>query len=374
MGRACPGPDISAIKGPGDLSKGVAMPYVVPIRFGVLANNGDFRTSILDLVENDQVVVRTERGTEVGLVLGKPAEVAEIREDITGEVIRRAGEEDHQEACRVADAQIQTELRYCRTKIREHNLPMKLVNVEHLLGGEKIIFYFIAEGRIDFRELVKDLAHEYHTRIELKQIGVRDEARLLADIDHCGREICCRSWMRRLEPVTMKMAKAQKATLDPAKISGRCGRLMCCLRYEDSVYEDLKKNLPRKGQQVVTAEGTAEVINYDILAQTLTAEFPDGRRLRIGMADVIKVLPKDPSSDKSSERSRNSSNRNRHGDSSRSPRPSPQPAVAAEVAPIPTPTPAPAEPVAVEPQPSVVVEPPPVATEPAPPAPEVKES
>ena len=269
------------------------MPYVVSVRYGLLSNKGNCTTTLADLVENDEVVVQTDRGMEMGLVLGKPIECVEGGgSEVVGEVLRRSTDEDRQGFKCVEAQQMQTELRYCRQKIREHNLPMKLVNVEHLLGGEKIIFYFIAEGRVDFRELVKDLAREYHTRIELKQIGVRDEARLLADQDHCGREICCRSWMRRMEPVTMKMAKAQKATLDPAKISGRCGRLMCCLRFEDSVYEDLKKNLPRKGQQVVTAEGTAEVINYDILSQTLTVEYPDGRRMRIRMAEVTKVLPK----------------------------------------------------------------------------------
>jgi cell fate regulator YaaT (PSP1 superfamily) len=296
------------------------MPHVVAVRYGLLNDKGDFKTAFTDLVENEQVVVRTERGTEVGMVLGKPTEVAEVPAEVHGEVLRRAAETDRQDVCPEGVQQLQSELRYCRQKIREHNLPMKLVNVEHLVGGEKLIFYFIAEGRVDFRELVKDLAHEYRTRIELKQIGVRDEARLLADLDHCGREICCRSWMRRLEPVTMKMAKAQKATLDPAKISGRCGRLMCCLRYEDSVYEDLKKNLPRKGQQVVTAEMTAEVINYDILSQTVTVELPDGRRTRIKISEVTKVLPREPRDEKS-QSGRQSGPRNRSAE-----RPSRRPA------------------------------------------------
>ncbi len=295
------------------------MPYVVAVRYGLLSEKGDFRTPLADLNENDEVVIRTDRGTEIGLVLGKPTEVAETGPGLVGDVLRRPAEADRTGTGPVDAEQLQAELRYCRQKIREHNLPMKLVSVEHLLGGEKIIFYFIAEGRVDFRELVKDLAREYHTRIELKQIGVRDEARLLADQDHCGREICCRSWMRRLEPVTMKMAKAQKATLDPSKISGRCGRLMCCLRFEDSVYEDLKKNLPRKGQQVVTAEGTAEVITYDILSQTVMAEFPDGRRSKIRMADVIKVLPREPKDNKGQGQGsgRSSGPRNRSNGNSR---------------------------------------------------------
>ena len=270
------------------------MPHIVSVRYGMLDSTGVFTTPLTDLVEKDEVVVHSDRGTEMGVVLGAPTEVAETPADIVGEVLRRRGPEDNQCSQCVEATQVQSELRYCRQKIRELKLPMKLVNVEHLVGADKIVFYFIAEGRVDFRELVKDLAREYRTRIELKQIGVCDEAKLLADQDHCGREICCRSWMRRMEPVTMKMAKAQKATLDPAKISGRCGRLMCCLRFEDTVYEDLKKNLPRKGQQVVLADGTAEVINYDILSQTLTVEYHDGRRLRVRLAEVTKVLPREP--------------------------------------------------------------------------------
>jgi len=140
---------------------------------------------------------------------------------------------------------------------------------------------------------VKDLAKEYRTRIELKQIGVRDEARLLADYDHCGREICCRTFIRDLQPVTMKMAKAQKATLDPSKISGRCGRLMCCLRYEDKVYEEMKKQLPRKGATVITEHGKAEVIDYDIISQTLRVENEDGRIVKVPMKEVKKVIPRD---------------------------------------------------------------------------------
>lgn len=280
------------------------MPYVVSLKYGLLGEKGDFRTPLTDLVEKEEVVVTTKRGSELGTVIAPPVEVPEVPATVVGDLQRRATDQDRQHLARSPEEQIQAELRHCRLKIREHNLPMKLVNVEHPAGGDKIIFYFIADGRVDFRELVKDLAHEYHTRIELKQIGVRDEARLLADHDHCGREICCRSWMRHLEPVTMKMAKAQKATLDPAKISGRCGRLMCCLRFEDSVYEELKKDLPRKGQQVVTAEGTSEVINYDILAQTLTVEQADGRRVKIKLSEVTKVLPREPK-DNGSSRSAN---------------------------------------------------------------------
>ena len=164
---------------------------------------------------------------------------------------------------------------------------MKLASVEHLYGTKKIIFYYLANGRIDFRELVKDLAKEYQARIEMKQIGVRDEARLLADYEHCGRELCCRSYLKNLEPVTMKMAKNQKATLDPSKISGRCGRLMCCLRYEDRVYEELKNSLPKKGSVVKTIKGTGEVVNYDVLQQQVVIETENRSRQTVSVGEII---------------------------------------------------------------------------------------
>jgi len=303
------------------------MSYLVTVRYGALSFKGDFKTTLTDLVEGGEVVLRTDRGTELGRVLASPFEVPDEKKSSAGDVLRRLNDQDREVLARINDEQLQTELRACREKIREHNLPMKLVNVEHLLGGEKIIYYFVADGRVDFRELVKDLAREYRTRIELKQVGVRDEARMLADLDHCGREICCRSWMRNLEPVTMRMAKAQKATLDPAKISGRCGRLMCCLRFEDGVYEELKKNLPRKGQRVVTDAGTAEVITYDILSQTMMVEYPDERRMKVHLSEVKEVLPKEPKSERgNSGRGGGRRNRTQNADRSRNRKPAQNPA------------------------------------------------
>ena len=186
------------------------------------------------------------------------------------------------------------EFEFCKKKIQERNLPMKLASVEHLLGGSKIIFYFLAEGRVDFRELVKDLAQEYHTRIEMRQIGVRDEARLLADYEHCGRELCCKTFIKNLEPVTMKMAKNQKATLDPTKISGRCGRLMCCLRFEDSVYEDMKSGLPGMGVLVATPEGEGEVVAQDAEKKLVTVALAaDKRQVTVPLAQIKTVCPRE---------------------------------------------------------------------------------
>ena len=163
---------------------------------------------------------------------------------------------------------------------------MQLVDIEHLFGGERIVVYYLADGRVDFRELVRLLAGEFQTRIEMRQIGVRDEAKLMADYGDCGKPVCCNSHLIRMPPVSMKMAKLQKATLDPAKISGRCGRLKCCLRYEYDVYEQLQKELPPIGTQVMTPGGLARVIGQEILAGQLLVETADRVRKLVDVADV----------------------------------------------------------------------------------------
>lgn len=270
------------------------MAYYVLAKYGEISHMASFRTELVDLKRDEQVILRSDRGTEVGVIVKIPFE-SEVppKAGVEGEILRRLTSEDLCRINQIEEADKQAEMNFCKERIEFHKLPMKLVDVEHILGGEKIIFYFLADGRVDFRQLVKDLAKEYRTRIELKQIGVRDEARLLADYDHCGREICCRAFIRDLQPVTMKMAKAQKATLDPSKISGRCGRLMCCLRYEDKVYEEMKRQLPRKGSTVITERGKAEVIDYDIISQTLRVETEDGRIVKVLMKEVKEVIPRD---------------------------------------------------------------------------------
>jgi cell fate regulator YaaT (PSP1 superfamily) len=167
---------------------------------------------------------------------------------------------------------------------------MQLVDVEHLFGGERIIFYFLSENRVDFRDLVKSMAREFHARIELRQIGVRDEAKLLADYGDCGKPVCCNTHMSVMPPVSMRMAKIQKSTLDPTKISGRCGRLKCCLRFEQDVYDEFLAALPPIGSRVVTSTGQGRVLAHEILARRLLVEFEDGRRLPVAEADVLTRL------------------------------------------------------------------------------------
>jgi len=200
--------------------------------------------------------------------------------------------EDARELSRIHE-QERMEYRICLRSIAKLGLDMRLVDVEHLFGGERIIVYYLAEGRIDFRELVKLLASEFQTRIEMRQIGVRDEAKLLADYGDCGKPVCCNTHLIEMPPVSMKMAKLQKATLDPTKISGRCGRLKCCLRYEYEMYEKMQRELPPVGSRVKIREGPARVVGHEVLAGQLLVETDDRRRRLVPLAEVsvLEVRP-----------------------------------------------------------------------------------
>ncbi len=169
---------------------------------------------------------------------------------------------------------------------------LRLVDVEHLYGGERVVAYYLADGRVDFRELVKLLAKEFQTRIEMRQIGVRDEAKLMADYGDCGKPVCCNTHLSEMPPVSMKMAKLQKATLDPTKISGRCGRLKCCLRYEYETYQELRKELPPVGADIITNQGRAKVLAQEILAGQVMVQTEDMRRIVVAAEDVLTVLSK----------------------------------------------------------------------------------
>jgi cell fate regulator YaaT (PSP1 superfamily) len=239
------------------------------------------------------VVVRSDRGLELGEVLCEATDEAVdyLTEPARGQLQRIATADDLLEATRIAEIQ-RRHFSACEEHIRRLGLEMQLVDVEHIFGGERIVFYYLAENRVDFRELVKTLASELQTRIEMRQIGVRDEAKLLADYGDCGKPVCCNTHLAAMPPVSMKMAKLQKATLDPSKISGRCGRLKCCLRYEFDTYEDLQKDLPPVGAQVVTSNGRSKVLAQEILAGRLLVETEDHRRVLIPASEVLTVIPK----------------------------------------------------------------------------------
>ncbi len=238
-----------------------------------------------------RVLIRSERGLEIGEVLCRSTAKAKeaIAEPTFGVIIRQMTEDDEARARDILTTQ-KKEIEIARKIVDNHHLAMQVIDIEHLFGGERLVFYFLSEKRIDFRELVKSLAREFQTRIELRQVGIRDEAKLLADYGDCGKPVCCNTHMVVMPPVSMRMAKIQKTTLDPAKISGRCGRLKCCLRFEQDVYDEIQAELPAVGSRVVTNKGQGKVLAQEILARRLLVEFEDGRRLPISAQEILTRL------------------------------------------------------------------------------------
>ena len=245
-------------------------------------------------VRGDQVIARTSRGLESGEVLCEATDeaVAQIKDAKQGQIIRSHTGDDIRDLRKMFE-QERREYEICQREIKTLNLDMQLVDVEHLYGGERVVIYYLAEDRVDFRDLVKNLATEFQTRIEMRQIGVRDEAKLLADYGDCGKPVCCNTHLSEMPPVSMKMAKLQRATLDPTKISGRCGRLKCCLRYEYDTYQDLQRELPPLGADIITNNGRARVLAQEILAGQVLVEMEDGRRVVIDASDVLTVLKRE---------------------------------------------------------------------------------
>lgn len=262
--------------------------FVVTVRYGLMAITERFISESDDVRTGDQVIIRTVRGIDFGEAMSRSRPHDEA-EQTHGELLRPANDADLSIFNHIRDAREPEEFTTCQVCITERELPMRLVGVEHLFSGDKIIFYFLADNRVDFRELVKELARRYRTRIEMRQIGVRDEARLLADYEHCGRELCCRTFIRNLEPVTMRMAKMQKTTLDPSKISGHCGRLMCCLRFEDDVYSTLQSELPARGAICVTEKFSGEVASVDMFRQEVLLTLPDGSQETVRVSDIKEI-------------------------------------------------------------------------------------
>ncbi|ABS20402.1 PSP1 domain-containing protein [Bacillus cytotoxicus] len=252
---------------------------VVGVRFKKAGKVYYFDPNQFDISENEFVIVETVRGIEYGKVVITKKQVDE--NDVVlplKKVIRIANENDRtivEENKHAAKEAYQV----CQQKVADHNLDMKLVDVEYTFDRNKIIFYFTADGRIDFRELVKDLAAIFRTRIELRQIGVRDEAKMLGGIGPCGRMLCCSTFLGDFEPVSIKMAKDQNLSLNPTKISGLCGRLMCCLKYENDEYEAAKEQLPDLDQRIQTPNGLGRVIGLNILERLIQVELVDKERI-----------------------------------------------------------------------------------------------
>jgi len=238
------------------------MESVVGIRLRKTSKVYEFTYGDLALCHGEWVVVETEKGIVLGQVVYGPLQREAIPPEVK-RVIRKADVEDlsilERNRRKEEDAYL-----HCLQKIAERKLPMKLCDVEYILSGGKAIFYFTAEGRVDFRMLVKDLASQFHTRIEMRQIGVRDESKMLGGIGPCGRELCCSSFLKGFEPVSIRMAKDQNLALNPQKVSGLCGRLMCCLTYEQATYEALWDQIPKIGKRVATPKGEGKIMSVDI--------------------------------------------------------------------------------------------------------------
>ena len=241
---------------------------VIGVRFRTAGKIYYFDPGELDIKRNDHVIVETARGIEYGTVVGDPKEEEDDKVIQPLKAVLRVAtpKDDEQEA---ANKQREKEaFKICLEKIRKHDLQMKLIDAEYTFDNNKVLFYFTADGRIDFRELVKDLASVFKTRIELRQIGVRDETKILGGIGICGRPLCCHTHLSEFAPVSIKMAKEQNLSLNPTKISGVCGRLMCCLKNEEDIYEELNRRLPNVGDYVTTEDGLkGEVHSVNVLRQ-----------------------------------------------------------------------------------------------------------
>ena len=250
------------------------MKKIAGVRFKPVGKIYYFNPEKLDIKQNDEVIVETARGIEyASVVLIKDIPDDEFDKPLKP-IIRVATNEDKDRNAK-NKANEKEAYKLCEEKIKKHGLEMKLVEAEYTFDGSKLLFYFTAEGRIDFRELVKDLATVFRTRIELRQIGVRDEAKMLGSVGVCGRNICCSEFLGEFMPVSIKMAKEQGLSLNPTKISGTCGRLMCCLKYEQDGYEENLKHLPKVGAIVDTPEGRARVESLDVLKGKATVRLED---------------------------------------------------------------------------------------------------
>ena len=245
------------------------MVKVIGVRFRTAGKIYYFDPLNFQVKRGDHVIVETARGVEYGTVVGSPREVEDDKVVQPLKPVLRVADAVDVRRMRQNRADVQQAYTICEQRIAAHNLKMKLVDAEYTLDRSKLVFYFTADNRVDFRELVKDLASQFHTRIELRQIGVRDESKMLGGLGLCGQPFCCSRFLKNFQPVSIKMAKEQGLSLNPAKISGSCGRLMCCLAYEQKSYEYLNSITPQVGSIVRTPDGEGTVIEVNVVAGTL---------------------------------------------------------------------------------------------------------
>jgi cell fate regulator YaaT (PSP1 superfamily) len=243
---------------------------ILPIHFGKMVYTEYFSTFDASIKKGDSLLIKSERGTEIGFALLPPTSAEKFKGTLFGKVVRHSRITERSKQATLRDGK-ERELKYiASTLAKEQSLDLKIQDVEYILGGERVIFYFTSNGRVDFRNLVKSLAGSLHTRIEMRQIGFRDNAKLFGGFGKCGLTLCCTTFLKDFPDVNIKMAILQKGSSEQNKVSGQCGKLMCCLQYEDNLYQELKKTLPSRGQVVRTKTGEGEVINVDILNQKVT--------------------------------------------------------------------------------------------------------
>ena len=259
----------------------------VGVRFRHNPKVYSFSAEGMRLSIGDRVLVRSEKGVDMGEVMELRGRVSNERAAELMPVVRKATREDldHIEEQEQRERQA---LKVCAEKIAEHNLPMKLIDSSLSFDNTRLVFFFSAEGRVDFRELVRDLARTCRLRIELRQIGVRDEAKLLGGLGPCGRRLCCKSFMRDFEPVGIRVAKDQGLALNPNKISGLCDRLMCCLLFEHDTYKRLRRELPNRGERVMTPDGPGVVTNVSLLKEQVQVQLQDGSEVKVAARDLLK--------------------------------------------------------------------------------------
>jgi cell fate regulator YaaT (PSP1 superfamily) len=275
-------PDIDPFEG------GFEQPKIISVSLQKTGHLSSYLAGDLLLRRGDRVLVEAENGTRIATVEIEPHEAA-LTLDVSGlrPIVRRASDDD----VRVEEEIITRETRarqLCLERIRDRGVPMKLVSAEYAFDLRKVVFYFVAETRIDFRDLVRDLANTLRVRVEMKQIGARDETKATGGLGPCGRELCCSSWLRDFEAVTVKMAREQGLALNPSRLAGMCGRLKCCLRYEYATYVDLKRNLPNVGKRVQSVHGDGKVLRQNILKQTVLIQIePEGGVVEATLEDLV---------------------------------------------------------------------------------------
>lgn len=264
------------------------MNKIVGIQFNKNDKVYNFDSGHFVLKKGDQVMVVTEEGPAIGCVCANPQNRTEdsLKRPLK-KIFRLATKEEIEKHDKIISYESGV-YQYCLNKIKDRSLPMRMVSVERRFDGSKIIVYFTADGRVDFRELVKDLVGKFRTRIEMRQIGVRHQAKKVGGLGSCGRPICCATFLNNFAPVTIKMAKEQNLSLNPGKISGMCGRLMCCLTYEYQYYEKAKKYLPKIGKKIRTEHGEGKVIRQNVLKETLTIALESGEEMEIPAQELMR--------------------------------------------------------------------------------------